>query len=185
MSRWYIDKSDYLMHHGRKGQQWGVTNGPPYPLGTTNKGYKIKQAINNGLKKTKQFMYDRFSEYGKDHQAVRDRFIAEYKKKGYNETAAQILAEQKYQKQDKALVKAATVGMIGVTAIPLGAMFASKFIAEHGGMAAVKAAARSAIGKKIAEVITPIVSNINVSDLATSNIKITPELIAQVKKAMG
>ncbi len=22
----------YLMHHGRKGQKWGVRNGPPYPL---------------------------------------------------------------------------------------------------------------------------------------------------------
>lgn len=27
----------YLMHHGVKGQQWGVKNGPPYPLGTSNK----------------------------------------------------------------------------------------------------------------------------------------------------
>ena len=22
----------YLAHHGRKGQKWGVKNGPPYPL---------------------------------------------------------------------------------------------------------------------------------------------------------
>lgn len=130
-------------------------------------------------------MYDRFSEYGKDHQAVRDRFIAEYKKKGYNETAAQILAEQKYQKQDKAFATAATIGIIGVTAIPIGTMFAAKAIAQHGGMAAIKAAAESEIGKKIAEVITPIISKVNVSDLAASNVKITPELIAQVKKAMG
>ena len=32
--------NDFLMHHGRKGQQWGVTNGPPYPLDTNNKDYK-------------------------------------------------------------------------------------------------------------------------------------------------
>lgn len=33
MSNIYIigDK-DYLMHHGIKGQKWGVENGPPYPL---------------------------------------------------------------------------------------------------------------------------------------------------------
>lgn len=24
--------NDYLMHHGRQGQKWGVRNGPPYPL---------------------------------------------------------------------------------------------------------------------------------------------------------
>lgn len=29
--------SNYLMHHGVKGQQWGVRNGPPYPIET---GYK-------------------------------------------------------------------------------------------------------------------------------------------------
>lgn len=26
------DGSDYLIHHGVKGQKWGVRNGPPYPL---------------------------------------------------------------------------------------------------------------------------------------------------------
>lgn len=24
--------SDYLSHHGIKGQKWGVRNGPPYPI---------------------------------------------------------------------------------------------------------------------------------------------------------
>lgn len=27
-----VTKNDYLMHHGIKGQKWGVRNGPPYPL---------------------------------------------------------------------------------------------------------------------------------------------------------
>ena len=27
-----IYESNYLMHHGIKGQKWGVENGPPYPL---------------------------------------------------------------------------------------------------------------------------------------------------------
>lgn len=30
----------FLIHHGRKGQRWGVQNGPPYPLGMSNKKYK-------------------------------------------------------------------------------------------------------------------------------------------------
>lgn len=27
-----LDKDDYLVHHGIKGQKWGKQNGPPYPL---------------------------------------------------------------------------------------------------------------------------------------------------------
>lgn len=30
-------RHDYLMHHGIKGQKWGVRNGPPYPLKKNNK----------------------------------------------------------------------------------------------------------------------------------------------------
>lgn len=26
------EDSDFLMHHGIKGQKWGIENGPPYPL---------------------------------------------------------------------------------------------------------------------------------------------------------
>ena len=37
---WWFYK-DYLMHHGVKGQKWGVRNGPPYPL--TEKTSKIKK----------------------------------------------------------------------------------------------------------------------------------------------
>lgn len=36
-------KGAYLCHHGIKGQAWGVTNGPPYPLGSEGK----KQAREN------------------------------------------------------------------------------------------------------------------------------------------
>jgi len=31
---------DFLVHHGRPGQRWGVKNGPPYPLGASNQKYK-------------------------------------------------------------------------------------------------------------------------------------------------
>lgn len=33
----------YICHHGIKGQQWGVKNGPPYPLGTSQKSPKEKR----------------------------------------------------------------------------------------------------------------------------------------------
>lgn len=34
MQAWQIrpPTDEYLMHHGREGQRWGVKNGPPYPL---------------------------------------------------------------------------------------------------------------------------------------------------------
>lgn len=43
---------DYLMHHGIKGQKWGVRNGPPYPLNQTahNKVVKADQSAKYGAK---------------------------------------------------------------------------------------------------------------------------------------
>ena len=39
-NRWL--SSNYLEHHGVKGQQWGVTNGPPYPLDSSKSdGHKL------------------------------------------------------------------------------------------------------------------------------------------------
>lgn len=36
-------RSDELVHHGVKGQQWGVRNGPPYPLDSSiSTGHKLK-----------------------------------------------------------------------------------------------------------------------------------------------
>lgn len=41
MSNWYITPNDNdLMHHGIKGQQWGIRNGPPYPLDGSTKSHK-------------------------------------------------------------------------------------------------------------------------------------------------
>ena len=47
MSNIYIigDK-DYLMHHGIKGQKWGVENGPPYPLNPQKDYSKAEQKAN-------------------------------------------------------------------------------------------------------------------------------------------
>ena len=38
------EDSDFLMHHGIKGQKWGVENGPPYPLAEGKKSRTEKKA---------------------------------------------------------------------------------------------------------------------------------------------
>lgn len=38
------DWRNYLMHHGVKGQKWGVQNGPPYPLDAGNHSASEKKA---------------------------------------------------------------------------------------------------------------------------------------------
>lgn len=34
---WNFNYARYLLHHGVKGQKWGVKNGPPYPIKRTKK----------------------------------------------------------------------------------------------------------------------------------------------------
>jgi superfamily II DNA/RNA helicase len=186
---YYTTKSDYLMHHGRKGQSWGIVNGPPYPLDQTNKEYKKTQEDNTDLRakkwsrdkiektkevgrKVKQFMYDRFSEYGKDHQAVRDKYINEYKRKGYNETAAQMLAEQKYQNRNSAFRTAAATGLLAVVGIPLGTMALSSAVAKIGGW--------EIAGNKIKQGIQKLLAN----SMSTMVKDITPVLADTVKQAI-
>lgn len=56
--------SNYLVHHGVKGQQWGVRNGPPYPIEdkVLRKGTKInsisgKYISSDSYKKNGNWMY--------------------------------------------------------------------------------------------------------------------------------
>ena len=44
------EDSDFLMHHGIKGQKWGVENGPPYPL--NKKEYSALEKKMAGIEKT-------------------------------------------------------------------------------------------------------------------------------------
>lgn len=46
-----VRSEEYLAHHGRKGQKWGVRNGPPYPLDRQPKEKKKK--IFDWFKKSK------------------------------------------------------------------------------------------------------------------------------------
>ena len=147
-------RSDELYHHGRKGQKWGVTNGPPYPLSDTNKTYDRKQSVTNTMSKVKQFLYDRFDEYGKDHQAVRDRLVSSYMRKGYNETASQILAENRYQAMDRAFIAGSISAAALVVGIPFSVMGVSSAIAKAGGVAAIKKAIGSTIMNKVSDAMS-------------------------------
>ena len=44
-SEWYGTNGSYLMHHGIKGQKWGVQNGPPYPLDASDKSPAERKKI--------------------------------------------------------------------------------------------------------------------------------------------
>lgn len=57
MSEWIVVQEDELMHHGRKGQHWGVMNGPPYPLNAA------------GLKKFRDKVRKGATEIVKKHRA--------------------------------------------------------------------------------------------------------------------
>lgn len=48
-----VYESNYISHHGIKGQSWGVRNGPPYPLKRTSSG-----AIDTSRKKKKKASND-------------------------------------------------------------------------------------------------------------------------------
>ena len=52
MSNWYIgkDESKAISHHGIKGQQWGIRNGPPYPLSSD----KLADQVYNLAKKNEK-----------------------------------------------------------------------------------------------------------------------------------
>lgn len=40
-----LDDSDFLMHHGIKGQKWGIMNGPPYPLNDNVKAIAYRGGV--------------------------------------------------------------------------------------------------------------------------------------------
>lgn len=68
-------KSDYLAHHGIKGQSWGDQNGPPYPLDS-----QVSSAVKK--KKSKSFIQKlKDKKKGKKLQAARKKKAEEKKEK--------------------------------------------------------------------------------------------------------
>lgn len=57
--KYVIGDKDYLIHHGIKGQKWGVENGPPYPLNA--KDYSALEKKMNRLDKTSNVVNNRAS----------------------------------------------------------------------------------------------------------------------------
>lgn len=63
--------SDYLKHHGIKGQRWGEKNGPPYPLDAkTHKEVVSGAEKNNGSKKDSNPPVDRGISKGLDAEEI-------------------------------------------------------------------------------------------------------------------
>lgn len=90
-----MESYTYLAHHGRKGQKWGVENGPPYPLSPSDLSARER-------KYTAKFknVDGSLNEKGKDY---RDKYVA--KKQAKNDKYY-YKYESKYQKKaDKALAK--------------------------------------------------------------------------------
>lgn len=68
-------KSDYLAHHGIKGQSWGDQNGPPYPLDS-----QVSSAVKKN--KSKSFIQKlKDKKKGKKLQAARKAKVEEKKEK--------------------------------------------------------------------------------------------------------
>lgn len=67
---WLKQYHTELMHHGVKGQKWGVRNGPPYPL-------------KNSKLSNRKMSPDKFLNYSLDSQKAPDKAIAFEKALGY------------------------------------------------------------------------------------------------------
>ena len=69
-----VYESNYLMHHGIKGQKWGVENGPPYPL--SYKDYsaaeKRKVAISDKMYLLKQHYNENMPQINRDYKKFHD-----------------------------------------------------------------------------------------------------------------
>ena len=67
----------YLMHHGIKGQKWGVENGPPYPL-TPSKDYSAAEKKANKIYNKVEKAYNNSKAYKKVYDEIKQK----YKDKG-------------------------------------------------------------------------------------------------------
>lgn len=66
-----------LMHHGIKGQKWGVENGPPYPLGSDiSTGKRLKNSDNKITEEDLRQKYYQLSLHNKNV----DNIVMNYEK---------------------------------------------------------------------------------------------------------
>lgn len=76
----YIPQNDFdfLMHHGIRGQKWGVENGPPYPL-SPSKDYSAAEKKANKILNKVSKKYDNSKVQNTVYETVKDNFNKEGK----------------------------------------------------------------------------------------------------------
>lgn len=70
-----IRSEEYLAHHGRKGQRWGVRNGPPYPLDRQEQSYRKAKSIADSLSKDEKAHVFGSKEYSKSKYSAYRRVL--------------------------------------------------------------------------------------------------------------
>lgn len=109
---YYVNEdSDFLIHHGIKGQKWGVENGPPYPLdNSVSTGHSIRQIKKYQKKNAKWAKKANYSELGKgldnilSSDQINTLFEKAQKYRNTNDTADKFKAFQDYNNYTKNLV---------------------------------------------------------------------------------
>lgn len=118
--------SSYLVHHGIKGQKWGVKNGPPYPIGEDGHSASEKRAgwrkslRSNSSQKKRNASSQRSPQQIADY---RQKMVERCLKKGYKDVAEEYrnASEEELAKEmvNKDKIKKAlliTAGVVGVGA---------------------------------------------------------------------
>lgn len=108
-------QSLYLVHHGIKGMKWGERNGPPYPLGVSQKSYREKKHIeSDGHRLPKDFSNGKAgASKSQKRLRHRDKLIAKYREQGMSQKEAEAAAARRISIEKKVAVgTAVAVGAI-------------------------------------------------------------------------
>lgn len=117
-----MEQRFYLAHHGIKGQKWDVKNGPPYPLGSSQKSYAEKKHISISKRlandKIKGRKSDNATSTKPKRLTHRDKLIQKYRDEGMPSSEAKRAADKRISIEKKVAigvaVTAAAVTAYGV-----------------------------------------------------------------------
>lgn len=117
-----MEQHFYLAHHGIKGQKWDVKNGPPYPLGSSQKSYAEKKHISISKRlandKIKGRKSDNATSTKPKRLTHRDKLIQKYRDEGMSSSEAERAADKRISIEKKVAigvaVTAAAVTAYGV-----------------------------------------------------------------------
>lgn len=103
----------YLAHHGILGMKWGERNGPPYPLGSSQKNSRERRHISSTSSKKSVGTSRGSGTAKKQHMSHRDKLIAKYKEQGMSQREAEAAADKRISIEKKIAIGAAvTVGAL-------------------------------------------------------------------------